>query len=183
MKALSRRQKVTLGTLAVVAMIWVVDLLTGGAGPSQADAATTPTVPHAPAEPTPAPDDLAGVIEALQREQVTRATLPFERVGRDLFVPTERFEAALSVARKAEGGEATDEPEGPAHDALPFEDRHKLQGVLTGRVPLALIDGVLLREGAEIDGYRLVEIHADFVVLRRGPGKTVALHVAPGKEP
>ena len=132
-------------------------MLSGGPGPSPAEAGPSPALTSGPAALPPDPADLEALIEALQRDRGTRSTLPFEQVKRDLFVPTERFEAVLVpvVGEDSEG-------------LAPFETRHELQGVLTGRVPLALIDGLLLREGAEIDGYRLVEIHADFVVLRQG---------------
>ncbi|MFQ5806301.1 MAG: hypothetical protein ACE5I3_07620 [Phycisphaerae bacterium] len=68
-------------------------------------------------------------------------------------------------------------PGEPASEPLSFEDRHELQGVLTGRVPLALIDGLLCRRGAEIDGYRLVELHREYVVFQRD-GSRVTLRVA-----
>ena len=168
MKAVSRRHKLIGGVLGIVSAAWAIDMLSGGPGPSPAEAGPSPALTSGPAALPPDPADLEALIEALQRDQGTRSTLPFEQVKRDLFVPTERFEAVLVpvVGEDSEG-----EPEGelqPAEGLAPFETRHELQGVLTGRVPLALIDGLLLREGAEIDGYRLVEIHADFVVLRQG---------------
>jgi hypothetical protein len=179
MRSLSRRQKLTGAVLAVVSAVWTLDMLTGSSGPSLAGAAPAPIVLSGPTGPPPDPADLRAVIGALQRERVTRTALPFDRVTRDLFVPTEHFKAVQTQVAESDPaweGEAQAES---GKESLPFEARHTLQGVLTGRVPLALIDGSLLREGAQIDGYRLVEIHADFVVLRQGAKRPVKLPVMP----
>jgi len=168
MKAVSRRHKLIGAVFAIVSAAWALDMLSPGSGPSPADAATSSAALGKPVELPPDPVDLEALIESLRRDPPTRTALPFEQVRRDLFVPTGRFDAILapfsaegSAERLQEGGRLVKKP-------FPFEARHELQGILTGSVPLALIDGLLVRRGVEIDGYRLIEIHTDFVVLQQG---------------
>jgi hypothetical protein len=40
-------------------------------------------------------------------------------------------------------------------------------------VPLALIDGTLYPAGAEIDGYRLVELQRDSAVFEQGESRVI----------
>ena len=178
MIAISRRQKLLGGVFVIFSAAWAIDMLSGGPGPSPAEATLSPLVTGGPTEPPPDPADLEDLIEALQREQATRVALPFAQVRRDLFVPTEQFEAVLLLVADEALAKAAEQPERSMEKPPPFESRHVLKGVLTGRVPLALIDGVLVRAGAQIDGYRVVEIHPDFVVLRQGQNPVVRLQLA-----
>ena len=168
MKPVSRRHKLIGGVLAIVSAACALDMLTGEPGPSPADAATSIAQATHAAELPPDPDDLETLIESLTHEPAARTRLPFERVRRDLFVPTGRFRAALTSVIAEKAAADAREHEGVPQRPLPFEARHELRGILTGPVPLALIDGLLVRRGADIDGYRLVEIHADAVVLQQG---------------
>lgn len=176
MKTLSRRQKLVGGVFVIAATTWAIDMLSSNSGPSQAEAAPALTAPGGPTELPPDPVDLASLVEALQSERRPRIALPFEQAGRDLFVPTAQFETRLSRL-SAHGLDESEKPDQSSPEPLSFDSRHNLQGVLMGRVPLALVDGLLLREGAEIDGYRLVEIRPDSVVFRQGHDQTVSLHV------
>jgi hypothetical protein len=168
MKPVSRRHKLIGGVFAIVAAAWALDMLSPATGPSPANAATSPVALGEPVELPPDPVGLEALIESLRRDPPIRTALPFEQVRRDPFVPTRRFEAALapfaaegSAERLPEGGRLVKKP-------LTFEARHELRGILTGPVPLALIDGLLVRRGVEIDGYRLIAIHTDSVVFEQG---------------
>lgn len=179
MSAITGRQKLIGGVFCIVTAAWLTDMLTGQPAPSNADAApSAQLVGPAPAVAAACPEDLAALIASLGNLRSTRAPLPFDQVSRDLFMPTASMEARLRPIEVA-AVEDADGPEGP--ESLPFSARHRLQGILTGRVPLALIDGQLLRRGAIIDGHRLAEIGRDSVVLQ-GDGDRVVLRVAPVKE-
>jgi hypothetical protein len=169
------RHKLIGGVLGVVSAAWAVDVLTGEPGPSPANAALSPPIATELVARPPDPADLASVIESLRDDDVPRARLPLDAAMRDLFVPTPQMEAALEVASPA-----TTAPEPPATSAtepIQFETRHELQGVLTGRVPLAVIDGRLYPRGSEVDGYRLVELRRDCAIFQRGESQ-VTLRVA-----
>ncbi|NUQ50304.1 MAG: hypothetical protein HUU27_10365, partial [Phycisphaerae bacterium] len=60
----------------------------------------------------------------------------------------------------------------------PFSSRHRLDGVITGSPPLAIIDGVPVGIGSWVGGHEVLEIQRDRVVLGRG-GETVVLRLQP----
>lgn len=175
MISLSRRQRWLGGALGIVVVAWAIDMLTGGQDPPMASAASAPasqlnavSVPLDQAE-------VEAVIGMLSTDDVVRPPLSCDGVARDLFVPTAQMRAALATILPDSPSEsACDDTE----NAQSFEARHCLQGVLMGRVPLALIDGRLYRGGAEIDGYRLVQLERDHAVFDH-QGARVTLRVAP----
>lgn len=175
MSSISRRHKLFAGIFCVFAAAWGIDLLSGGQVPGSADAASSSALAAQPVAVPAGPADIETIIESLRDDGVTHAALPFDQTTRDLFVPTSRMEAILRVASQPVGGSET--PGEPEARLTPFDASHQLQAVLTGRVPLALIDGRLYRLGAEIDGYRLIELCQDYVVLQRD-GSRVTLRVA-----
>jgi hypothetical protein len=196
MTRLSKRHKLIAGALGLVSAAWLVDALTGGLEPRRAIATAAEQAPgdrsagsgqsHAPApvaaESVGSPlaaAELASVIESLSEYRARGAPLPFDRVARDLFVPTPAFDAALALAggtTSTAGGAAAPEQRDQRFDA-----RHELQGVICGRMPLAIIDGHLCPLGAEIDGYRLVEVRRDHAIFQ-GKDTRVTLRVAnPGR--
>jgi hypothetical protein len=177
MRKLSQRQKLLGGVFGIVAGVWGIDRLTGGPGPSAADAAPSPVVVGGPVAMPPDPPDLEAVIESLRSDRAGDLAPLLGWGERDLFVPTRSMEAALRPPDSASIGAAADACEEEAAKSLPFDGRHVLQGVLTGRTPLALIDGELYRCGAEVEGYRLIEIRRDYVVFV-GEGSRVTLRVA-----
>jgi hypothetical protein len=177
MKPFSHRNKLLGGVFGLVAVVWGLDLLTGEAGPELVGAALPPVADAAPVPPPVDPPDLAAVMESLRGDHAARPLLPFDQVTRDLFVPTASMEAALARAASASDLRAETSERQPVTEDQPFDARHSLQGVLTGRVSLASIDGNLVRQGAVIDGYRLVELHRDYVVFER-EGSRVILRVA-----
>jgi hypothetical protein len=175
MKRLSQQQKLLGGFFCIVASAWVVDWLSGGTEPTSAAASPAPQSVSDALPVPPDPPDLDAVIASLRDDRPSRAALPIDEVQRDLFTPTARMRAVLAPVAPTLSAEAN--PDEHAAPPLPaFEDRHELQGVLTGRVPLAVIDGVLYRRGSEIDGYRLIELGRDRAVLIRD-GTRVTLEV------
>ncbi len=180
MTRLSKRHKLIGGVLGLVGAAWAVDLLTGGPGPSPASAAPSLPVAAESIALPPDPADLASIIESLGDDRTSRAPRRFDGVERDLFVPTPQMEAALALT----SGTRSTPPEPaavPAAEPIRFDARHELQGVLTGRVPLALIDGRLCPCGTEIDGYRLVELQRDYAVFQRGDSRVTLRVVIAGR--
>ena len=173
MKAVPRRSKVAGGALGVVICLWVVDSMWGNGTPDSASASSAPTVTPSPvSEPT----DLAEPLRPLAPPSVLNADLELDWLRRDLFVATTVMEAAYPSTDAGPGDDT--EAERNRQAALPFEQRHELQGVLTGRNPFAVIDGSLVSPGAEVDGFVLIEIHRDHVVFQRD-GSRVLLSVRP----
>jgi hypothetical protein len=175
MSSISRRHKLFAGIFCLVAGAWGIDLLTGEQVPGAADAASSSALLVQPVVVPAGPADIETIVESLRDDSVTHAALPFDQTTRDLFVPTSRMKAILRVATQPAGESKT--PGELEARLAPFDARHELQAVLTGRVPLALIDGRLYRSGAEIDGYRLIELRQDYVVLQRDESR-VTLRVA-----
>jgi hypothetical protein len=167
MKAISRRHKLIGGVFAIVSVAWALDMLTGEAGPSPAGGATATAMLGQPAELPPNPPDLETLVQSLLRKPQPRTALPFESVRRDLFVPSGPFEAAHLSILANKSAQPLPQEQNASEKTQPFEAQHELQGILTGPVPLALIDGRLVREGALVDGYRLVRIDVDHVVLQQ----------------
>ena len=69
----------------------------------------------------------------------------------------------------------------PAAPEADFQTSHKLEGVLLGRTPLAVIDGHVLAVNSDLDGYTLLEVQRDRVVFHRpATGATVVLDLSQG---
>jgi len=168
MTRLTRRHKLLGGFCGIVATAWGIDLLTGGAKPREANAIPTTATATEPLVMPPDPADLPGIVDSLSRPPAVRAALEIDPDLRDPFTSSARILATLpAMSEQAEAkGTAKDDAAQPV--AVPFEQRHVLQGVMEGRVPLALIDGTLYRRGALIDGYRLERIERDHVILKQG---------------
>ena len=175
MTPISRRHKVLGGFLAVVAVLWALDTFYGGAKPKAVSAAGLPQGPTPVAGRPPAaepPDDAAG-LPSLAQAYPALPHLGLDTVRRDLFVPTTLMSAVYEVPDVAVGdASVTDRP---AADAVPFEQRYRLQGVVTGRVPFAVVNGTPLPLGAPLEGRTLVEIHREHVVFQRGGSRVVLL--------
>ena len=180
MKQLTGRQKIGGGVFLIVGAAWTLDTLTGGPTPAPAKGATAQQVVTGTEFATPQdPPDLEQVMRKLSATTAaTRAPLPLEHLHRDPFEITEAFVVAPStLAGTDDGGKpkAAAAPTGPPA----FAEQHRLEGITSGRVPLALIDGRLYRVGAVIDDYRLTEIGADFVVFACAT-ETVSLRLEQG---
>ncbi len=180
MKSFSPRQKLFGGVFGLVAIMWGIDMLTGNPEPSPASAASSSPISAAVELPLD-PVDIDALVESLHSHRNIRAALPFEHISRDLFVPTPAMAIVLNPPVSTEMRKSEPREQPAAEPPPPFEAQHTLQGVLTGRIPLALVDDLLLRRGAELDGYRLVEIRHDFVVFQRGRMRVVLSVAAVGK--
>ena len=181
MKPISQRHKVIGGVFVIVGVAWSLDMLTGGPLPPDAAASNNSALLPPKVELPPDPTDLDQIITALRQEQSTRQTLPFEQAARDVFTPADWFieqteSAAEPISTKVDHASRAEAA------SVVFEKKHQLQGVLTGRIPLALIDGQLVREGARVDDYVLVEIKDDQVTFRN-ECERVILRVTPAGRP
>ena len=180
MSSVPRRSKVVFGALGVVAVLWVLDMVWSGGEPASvsASAAAQPVL----AVRAPSKFDSVDFRDRLGTLAAPDAVLPdreWDRLGRDLFVPTPTMEAAFvaAAANADRDGEATDSPEAAG---VAFQQHYELQGVLTGPTPFAVIDGALVPHGTEVGGYTLVEIHRDHVVLQRDAIRVIlSIHDAP----
>ncbi len=173
MRPISRRHKLLGTALGVVAAGWLADFFAGGGEPAAVRAAVPP-------ESTPTADatvladslpDLEELLSALEGTPTALPDLELDKLTRDPFVPTTVLRAACRVAESERVEEAEGEDQRLA--GVPFEQRHRLQGVLTGQRPLALIDGRLFAVGARLEGYTLIRIERDQVVCRRGEQQVV----------
>lgn len=179
----STRKRGSLATLVVMVVLWGLDLLTSASPPQSASAEQHPTAAAqagAPSGPTPAPSDLGQILGALTMS--ARRPAPPGDGARDLFVASEDFlerlrpKAAKAVEIPVEAPPV--EPEAPPEPEFP--PTHELRGIVWGPRPMAIIDGEPVGQGAEISGYRIVEIGRDFVELQRA-SKRVRLALGPPK--
>jgi hypothetical protein len=173
MRPISRRQKLLGTALGVVATGWLADFLAGGGEPAAVHAAvpleSTPTADATvPAANVPDLDEFLG---ALEGAPTALPDLELDKLTRDPFVPTTVLRAACRVTESERVEEA--EAEAQPSATVPFEQRHQLQGVLTGHRPLALIDGKLFAVGVRLEGYTLIRIERDQVVCQRGEQQVV----------
>ncbi len=164
------RGRLLAGSLVLVFVIWAIDRLSQTPGPGTAKAAQ-PSGGAAHLIPDP-PDRLA--LENFLSGEVTIRS-PLDTAGlRDPF-------AAILVAAhgKQDAPESLADLAAPATPiriaesqpaSKPFDQSHRLQGVVFGARPYAMIDGRSYRVGDRIDGYRISSIQRDHVILHGTPG-------------
>jgi len=173
MRPISRRHKLLGVALGVVATGWLVDFFAGGGKPATVRAAvppeSTPTADTMPADNVP---DLDELLSAVEGAPTALPDLELNKLTRDPFVPTTVLKAACRVAGSERVEEAAEREDQPSTE-VPFEQRHRLQGVLTGQRPLAFIDGKLFAVGARLEDYTLIRIERDQVVCQRGERQVV----------
>ena len=171
---LNGRQKLCVGVLGVAAAALVVDrvfLAPDTAGPAPASAADRPDAAPAAGQVQPLIDDgtaAPGVSVAQQLQtawqqcQVDLASL------RDAFSPPRQWVAQA----------APDRPVEPARIAAErFVKQHRLKSVMAaGRGGSAIVDDKLLAVGQKLDGFTLVTVAAEAVVLE-GDGVRVTLRL------
>jgi len=174
---LNPRQRVLAGAALLVTVAWLLDRLSGANRPATAAASSAPAAVAPP--PTPAPasgrnDDVKSVLERLLGPQPLAPALPIGPHTRDAFALTPQMRAALVAGQ-------TDERTQARVEQAAFEERYRLQAVLTGRVPLAIINDAVYGVGAELDGYEVLEIHGDRVLLGRGEQRVILTLRPPGQ--
>ncbi|RMF80831.1 MAG: hypothetical protein D6744_07820 [Planctomycetota bacterium] len=172
MMGLSKRRTLLLTSLGVSMLIWLADaLFNGGAsGPTRAQA----TVADPPAAATPAtkktktPQANTDYWLALLREDPRRRSpVPLGRFRRDPFEITDAMIRKLKLEARGASAVEAQNPEPEAPPETPFGQRHVLRAVVFGREPCAVVDGVIMTIGSELDGYRLVSIDREAVVFER----------------
>jgi len=175
MRRLSPRQWVLVGALVLAGLVWAADALTrGGPAPAQAAAAGG----SAPA-PIAEWAEVERMVERLTRREYESVAEALATLDRDLFVPTDAAAQVLTAAG------AAPEPESQqVSEAEEFRSRHRLDGVVLGQMPVAVIDGRVWPLYRELDGYRLVEIRRDSAVFQKvgGDARIVLILQAPGQE-
>lgn len=182
------RKRSSIATLVVMGLLWGLDLLTSASPPQSASAdqaGGAAAQPGALPAPTPTPSDLGQILAAL--------SAPASRPGfldappRDLFTAgqemLDRLRPKSATAKVAEVPVATQpvEPEPPTEPEFP--PTHVLRGIVWGPRPMAVIDGEPVARGAEISGYRIVEIGRDYVELQRGPRRARLTLAPPNSRP
>ncbi len=171
MKRIPIRLRVLGGLATAAGLFWVVDRFTAG-GPQTAAGATAP---------------VASSMPATDWEETTALIL---RLTTDTYVPVEPELATLrDLFAEAEVPAGAPELDAAVEDvvAVPeidpvaeFQAAHRLVGVMLGQRPLAVIDERVMPLHAEVDGFRLVQVARDFVVLRRADtGAQVRLELQP----
>ncbi len=163
MKRIPMRHGVLGAALLLAALVWAFDAFTRG-GPAAARGAQ--------ATPLAAPvleidwKQVGELVERLRRRDYEPVADEATRLQRDLFVPSVTVLSALAAAAPAPPPEP-----GPVEARVSVEEgfrtRHKLLGVIVGKVPLAVIDDRLWPVGAELDGCRVIDIQRDYVVLQQ----------------
>jgi hypothetical protein len=164
MRRISARQKLLAGALLLAGGIWAEDRLTGTGLPSKSQAQPG-KAPAAGAGATTWQDVSALVAELTHAEYVSVAGELGES-ARDLFMPTGLVEDLTGPAVSAAATQPSAE-EASAAGEQAFHNHHRLRGVILGPSALAVIDDRLLPLRADVDGYRLVEIERDHVILEQ----------------
>lgn len=169
MKLPAGRQRVLYIVLVLVTIAWVSDLATRTRPVRSAQAADA----AAPADAKPVPlepfDEVERLLQVLESQSTEPPPVPEGRL-RDPF----ELPAGWQQAQTKPHEPAETEPD-PADD---FAARHRLDGVLAGPNPVAIIDSVVCPIGARVEGFRVERIEPTRVVLRRGP-TVVVLRLEP----
>lgn len=158
----SARKRGSVATLSVVALLWLLDLLSSGASPQPAAASgPAPASSGASAALTATPRDLSALLAEFGAE---RPPLPSPEFARDLFAPDELLRARLTPPPPPVVElEPSSQPAAPPEPD--FASAHELTGIVWGPRPMAIIDGEPAGLGARIAGYRIIQIEREFVLL------------------
>ncbi len=169
MKLPAGRQRVLYIVLVLVTIAWVSDLATRTRPVRSAQAADAVT----PANTRPVPlepfDEVERLLQALEAQSTEPPPVPPGPLRDPFELP----------ADWRPGQVQTQQPSRDAPDPVDdFAARHRLNGVLAGPNPVAIIDSVVCPIGAWIDGFRVERVEPTRVVLRRG-ATTVVLTLEP----
>jgi hypothetical protein len=176
---LTRKQRLLGAALLVAGLVWAADHFIGSGRPAALQAAQTAAAPP----PASAGDarDFSESLARLTRNEYISVADEIDLLQRDLFEPTAIMESAFALAAPPPArtlAESAAQPPAPEDD---FQTSHKLEGVLLGRTPLAVIDGHVLAINSDLDGYTLLEVQRDRVIFQHPPtGARVVLELSPG---
>jgi hypothetical protein len=176
-----RKKATLLVVLAAVGLLLGVRLLlsSGGTTPAGADAAQGPPSSAAGAGPTAAqrqmlaasPELLVG--QALEDEPPARRPLRkvSDEIGRDLFLPKldqyVRIDPDSDLAEKDEKTEPAFDAEEHQRAVLSRAKQLKLQTILIGPTPKAVINGRVVGSGDWIAGFEVVGVRSQACVLQQ----------------
>ena len=163
MKGLSRKQRLLAAALFVAGLLWGADRFLGRGQPATLQAAQTPSAP--PSVVTPNGQDLAAFLARLSTGEYASVMDEIDRLPRDLFEPTAAMEAAVAPAETDPALTLGANAAAAGATVTDFQTRHKLEGIMLGRTPLAVVDGQVLALDADLDGYTLTEVLRDSVVF------------------
>lgn len=158
---MNKRRRMLIGTMLLAGVGWTIDQFVRSGEPVTAAAAPSPSPENALVEQVE-PPDLDSLLELFSNGAKSTPPLLLTEATRDLFAirggAQESWPGSSGVQRARTG----------AAGNVRSDDRHRLEGVITGDAPLAIIDGVVLRLGDNLDGFTLIEIQRDRVVLQGG---------------
>lgn len=171
------RGRLLAGSLVLVFVIWALDRISQAPGPAAAKAAL-PTA--GAAHLIPDPPDRAALETFLSGEIVLQAQLDTAGM-RDPFVPIlvasrgNEFPPDSQALLAVPASPLNHADSQPAEN--PIDQTHRLQGVVFGARPYAMIDGKSYRVGDRIGGYRISSIQRDYVILQgNGEATTLRMH-------
>ncbi len=175
MKKLTLSQRIMFGGLGIVVAAWVVDQFIGDTHPRTAHAAVMTVDDAGPPLAEVAVIDVDTLIATLSSSPNDRPPLDMSALRRDPFELSETMlVVATAPAPEISARRQTEEP--LAAKKTLFSAQHKLNGVLAGPEPAAIIDRRVIRLGAVVDGYKLTQIRRESVVFRSSEDEVV-LHV------
>ena len=178
MKRLTLRQRVLVGALVGAGLIGGVDWLTRG-GPAPAAAGQ-----DGEGETSGALSGWVGIDEAVARLTTTgyvSVAGDISKLGRDLFRPTPLINGAFREPMMAPSAPPSEIEQQKVGQPVAFSDQHTLSGVVTGAVPLAVVDDRVLPLHGRLDGHVLVEVQRDCVVFEASAtGERVRLRLEVG---
>lgn len=178
MNGMARRTRYLLATLGVVCAGWVVDIFIPDDGLESASAASAQPSPPPPEKLAEGDAEATQLLSLLERRRSPRAEQALMDNVRDPFTPSTYAAQAWSSPPVS----ATEAEAGRDEDTSSFEASHRLTGVLTGPVRMAIIDGNVYALGARVAGFTLMAIERDRVVLR-DQSEEVALPIVRDRAP
>jgi hypothetical protein len=168
------------GALVVAAAVWAFDRLAGDRQPRAAQAARSAAAPL-PAAALAGCQPVADLVGRLAGSDYVPVAEELNRLERDLFLPTAAIKEAVAPHAPAPGEAVAATAGNEAAVASDFRTRHKLNGVLVGDTPLAVVDNRVLAIHSDLDGYTLTDVQRDYVVFRNAStGERLTLELEPG---
>ena len=157
----NRQLALLLALVAVALLLWARMLLPGGGGPSAVEAGPGAGASAGAALVSDPADAVGSIQDLLPRALPTERVAMPERPERDLFVSGGwgRMENRGEIGDVGEKSdlEASDENRRLALESA-ARSRLKLQSVIAGDSPQAVINGQVLRPGERVEGFELVSV-------------------------